>query len=88
MTYSHVTRDLIVPVTVIILGMLLAILWVLGSAAFAMLGRRRDPHRTARALTWRVGLSVALFLLLLAGFASGLLKPHTVEPPSPVTHGK
>jgi hypothetical protein len=29
----------------------------------------------ARALAWRVGLSVALFVLLIAGYALGLIQP-------------
>lgn len=67
----------------IILAMLAAILIALGSAVFAMLGPRRGHARMARALTWRVGLSVALFLLLLGGVATGVLKPHAVVPTSP-----
>jgi hypothetical protein len=34
--------------------------------------------RTVKALTWRIGLSLALFLLLLAGYYFGLLKPHGI----------
>jgi glycerol uptake facilitator-like aquaporin len=65
-----------------IVAMLAAILFALGSAAFAMLGPRRGHDRMARALTWRIGLSVALFLLLLAGFAGGVLKPHAAIAPA------
>ena len=67
-------------VKLIILAMLTAILIALGSAVFAMLGPRRGHTRMARALTWRVGLSVTLFLLLLIGFATGVLQPHAVVP--------
>jgi len=70
-------------IKLLILAMLAAIIGTLGSAVFALLGPRRDPGRMARALTWRVGLSVTLFLLLMAGFASGLIKPHAVEAPTP-----
>lgn len=55
--------------------MLLAILASLGSAAVFMLRGRGDSRRMARALGWRVGLSVALFLLLLLGYAFGLIQP-------------
>ena len=44
--------------------------------------------RMARALTWRIGLSVVLFLLLLAGFASGVLQPHQPFPASPAGHNQ
>ena len=70
-------------VKLIVMAMLAAILIALGSAVFAMLGPRRGDQRMARALTWRVGLSVTLFLLLLAGFATGVIKPHAALPPTP-----
>jgi len=55
--------------------MLLAIIASLGSAAVFMLRSGGDSRRMARALTWRVGLSVALFVLLMAGYYFGLLQP-------------
>lgn len=71
-----------------ILVMLVAILIALGSAVFAMLGPKRGRDRMARALTWRIGLSVVLFLLLLAGFASGILQPHQPFPTNPAGHSQ
>lgn len=38
----------------------------------------RGSRKTARALTWRIGLSIALFILLIIGFLTGLLEPHGV----------
>lgn len=75
-------------VKVLILAMLAAILIALGSAVFALLGPRGDPDRMARALTWRISLSVLLFILLLAGFAGGVLRPHAAVPPNPATHSQ
>ena len=75
-------------VKAIILAMLAAILIALGSAVFAMLGPRRDHKRMARALTWRISLSVLLFILLLAGFVSGVLQPHQAIPPKPTIHSQ
>jgi hypothetical protein len=72
----------------IILAMLVAIVVALGSAVFAMLGPRRGQDRMARALTWRVGLSVTLFALLLGGYASGILKPHQAIPSTVSTHNQ
>ena len=71
-----------------ILAVLVAILLALGRAVFAMLGPRRDPDRMARALTWRIGLSVALFALLLGGYANGMLKPHQALPPKASAHSQ
>jgi hypothetical protein len=34
----------------------------------------------ARALTWRIGLSVVLFLLLMLAWHFGLISPHDVQP--------
>ncbi len=55
--------------------MLIAIVVSLGSAAVFMLRSRGDSTRMAKALAWRVGLSVTLFLLLIAGYALGWFAP-------------
>ncbi len=58
-----------------------AILGSLGAALFWMLKRGPDParpdasKRMARALLLRVGLSVLLFVLVLAGYWLGWLHP-------------
>jgi hypothetical protein len=59
----------------VVIAMLIAIVASLGSAAVFMLRGRGDSRRMARALAWRVGLSVTLFVLLLAGYALGLFQP-------------
>ncbi len=55
--------------------MLIAIVASLGSAALFMLRGRGDSRRMAKALAWRVGLSVTLFVLLALGYALGLIRP-------------
>ena len=55
--------------------MLVAIVASLGSAAVFMLRGRGDSRRMARALAWRVGLSVTLFVVLLLGYYFSLLQP-------------
>ncbi len=55
--------------------MFLAIVASLGSAAVFMVRGRGDSRRMARALAWRVGLSAALFVLLLAGYYFGVIQP-------------
>jgi hypothetical protein len=59
----------------VVIVMLLAIVGSLGSAAVFMLRGRGDSKRMAKALALRVGLSVTLFLLLMAGYFLGLLQP-------------
>ena len=55
--------------------MLIAIVVSLGSAAVYMLRSGDDSSRMAKALGWRVGLSVTLFLLLMLGYYFGLIQP-------------
>ena len=52
---------------------LLLILGSLASALFYLLKGRGDPRKMALALTFRVGLSVALFVLLMASYYFGLI---------------
>ena len=59
----------------VVIGVLILILFSLGSAAIYMLRGRGDSSQMAKALAWRVGLSVALFLLLMAGYFFGLFRP-------------
>ena len=63
----------------VIVVMLVAVLMALAGAGVFMLrksedGDRRSKHM-ARALALRVGLSVALFLLVLLGWAMGWVQP-------------
>ena len=59
--------------TILIVGFLMLILASLGSALFYLFNDRGNSTRTVRALTLRVGLSVALFLLLMLAHFSGLI---------------
>jgi hypothetical protein len=61
--------------TVVIL-MLLAIFASLFSALVFLFRDKGRGDRTARALTWRIGLSLTLFLLLMAGFYFGVIPPQ------------
>lgn len=57
--------------------LLLAIIGSLFSGLFFLYRDRGDGRRMARALTWRIGLSIALFLMLLAAFRFGLIPGYT-----------
>ena len=57
---------------------LLIIVGSLGSALFYLLKDRGRSPRTVKALTFRIGLSLGLFVLLLLGFKFGLLQPHGI----------
>lgn len=70
--------------TVIVIA-LLGILATLAGAGLFMLRRRDAPQesqqgepdrRMARALAWRIGLSIALFLLVMLGWWMGWISPR------------
>ena len=60
--------------------LLLVIVGSLGSALFYLLRDRSRSPRTVKALTFRIGLSIGLFILLLLGYAAGVLQPHGLRP--------
>ena len=66
------------PIKVLIVIVLFAIIISLGSALFHLSRGNRseeDSRKMARALTIRIGLSLALFLMLMAAWYFGLIKP-------------
>lgn len=53
----------------------LLILGSLASALFFLMKDKSKSHRTVRALTVRVALSITLFLLILLGYQLGWISP-------------
>jgi hypothetical protein len=53
--------------------MLVAILASLFSALVFLYKDKGKGERTAKALTWRISLSITLFVLLMAGFYFGII---------------
>jgi len=67
------------PIKILVIIVLLAIVGSLGSALFHLSRGQRtaeDSRKMARMLTIRVGLSLVLFILLMAAWYTGLWKPH------------
>lgn len=62
----------------VVVAILLFILASLGLAMFSLIREGGQSDRTLRALTVRIALSVALFILLLIGYATGLITPHSL----------
>ena len=61
------------------IAIVLALLLIAGSLASALVFIYRDQGRSDRAvkaLTLRVGLSIGLFLLLMAGYYFGIIPPQ------------
>jgi hypothetical protein len=63
-------------IRLLIIGVLLGIIVSLGSALFNLSRKARDSRKVARDLTIRVGLSVALFILLMIAWHLGIIAPH------------
>jgi len=60
----------------LVIATLVAIVISLGHALFSMTAGPTDSKRMVRALTIRVGLSIALFAFLMIGWYFGLIEPH------------
>ena len=69
--------DSLLRVAVIVV--LIAIVASLGTALFHLSSGRGDSRKMARALTVRIGLSVALFVLLMLAWRLGLITPHSLQ---------
>ena len=63
-------------IKIVVIAMLLLIFASLFSALVFLFKDKGRGQRTARALTWRIGLSMTLFLLLMAGFYFGIIPPQ------------
>jgi len=63
---------------IVILFFCLFILFSLGSALVYLVRDKGQSDRVVKALTWRIGLSLLLFVLLFIAFALGWITPHGV----------
>ena len=63
-------------VKLLIVVFLIVIVYNLGAGLFYMMTDKGQTDRTVKALTWRIGLSVFLILLVILGIATGVIKPH------------
>lgn len=60
----------------IIIIFMLVILFALGSGLYFLICDQDKTSRTVKALSWRIGISLFLFLLLIIGYFTGLITPH------------
>jgi hypothetical protein len=75
-----------VVVKIFIVGFIVAILYSLVSSFYFLVRDKGEGDRTVRRLSWRIGLSLLLVLLLYVGFELGIIEPRGVDPvvyPSP-----
>ena len=66
---------------IIVVLFLFFIIASLFSGLYYLVKDKGTSERTVRALTVRISLSVLLFILLIIGYATGLLQPHGALPP-------
>lgn len=65
---------------VLIIGAFLVILYTLVSSFYFLVKDSGEGERTVRRLTWRVGLSLGMVILLWAAFQLGWIEPQGVNP--------
>jgi hypothetical protein len=62
----------------LIIAFLIVILWNLGAGLYYMMVDKGTTDRTVRSLSWRIGISVVLILIVMLGIYTGWIKPHGV----------
>lgn len=62
---------------IVVILLLVMIIYCLGSAVVFMIRGKRKKNMV-KALTWRISLSLLLFILILIGYAMGWITPHAV----------
>jgi Protein of unknown function (DUF2909) len=60
-------------IKILIIVMLILIAGSLFSALFYLMKGNSQDKRVVKALTWRISLSLVLFLLLMLGFYTGII---------------
>jgi Protein of unknown function (DUF2909) len=65
----------------LVIAMLVLILISLGKALYHLTSSKpEDGAKMVKALAWRIGLSVALFVLLIVAYYNGWIDPQRVVP--------
>jgi small neutral amino acid transporter SnatA (MarC family) len=62
-----------------IIAVFIAVLYNLGAALYYMMVDKGQSTRTVNSLTWRIGLSVALIVLVAIGLMTGVIESHGIR---------
>ena len=65
---------------IVVIVIFLGIVAAMGSALYFFVNDRGDSDRLAKALTWRIAVSVSLFVLLFVLWWADLIQPHALQP--------
>ena len=68
-------------IKIIIVFLLALILISLGAGMFSLIKDRGDSDRTVKFLTFRIALSILVFVLIAVSFYMGWIQPHGIAPP-------
>lgn len=66
-------------IKILVLACLIAIVISLGSSLYYLVNDKGESKKMVKALTIRVALSVALFILLLIAWSQGMIEPHALQ---------
>lgn len=66
-------------IKVLIVACLLGIIASLGKGLFHLVDDKSSSKKMVNALTVRIALSVALFILLFIAWQQGLIQPHGIQ---------
>jgi hypothetical protein len=66
-------------IKILIVACLIGIVVSLGSGLFHLVNDKGESKKMVRALTIRIALSVALFILLFIAWSQGLIQPHGLQ---------
>lgn len=66
---------------IIIIAILIAIIASLARALYYLVKKREPSAKMVKALTWRISLSIGLFILVIVAFFMGWIQPHGITPP-------
>jgi len=64
-------------IKILIIVFLITILYSLGSAMIFLVKDHGEGDRTVKRLTWRIGLSLVLFLFLWVAYQLGWIEPNS-----------
>lgn len=65
-------------IKILIVACLIGIVASLGSGLFHLVNDKGESKKMVTALTVRIALSVALFILLFIAWSQGMIQPHSI----------
>jgi hypothetical protein len=78
MATSNGTASAMTLQKLLIIAVFLAVIYNLGAALYYMMSDKGQTSRTVKSLTWRIGLSVGLILVVCVMIWAGWIRPHGI----------